>query len=55
MSLNNIVSNNLLFLYFHYAEMRRKLWPKAPAKEGALGQLSKNFQVYTYKFFSKTK
>ena len=26
--------------------MRRKLWPKAPAKEGALGQISKNFQVY---------
>ena len=26
--------------------MRRKLWPKAPAKEDALGQMSKNFQVY---------
>ena len=26
--------------------MRRKLWPKAPAKEGALGQMSKNFQIY---------
>ena len=26
--------------------MRRKLWPKAPAKEGALDQMSKNFQVY---------
>ena len=26
--------------------MRRKLWPKAPAKEGTLGQMSKNFQVY---------
>ena len=26
--------------------MRRKLWPKAPTKEGALGQMSKNFQVY---------
>ena len=26
--------------------MRRKLWPKIPAKEGDLGQLSKNFQVY---------
>ena len=26
--------------------MRRKLRPKAPAKEGALGQMSKNFQVY---------
>ena len=35
MNLNNIVSNNLLFLP----------WPKAAAKEGALGQMSKNFQV----------
>ena len=26
--------------------MRRKLWPKAPAKEGALGQMSKKFQFY---------
>ena len=26
--------------------MRRKLRPKAPAKEGALGQMSKNFQAY---------
>ena len=26
--------------------MRRKLWSKAPVKEGALGQMSKNFQVY---------
>ena len=26
--------------------MRRKLWPKEPAKEGALGQMSKIFQVY---------
>ena len=26
--------------------MRRKLWPKAPAKEGALGQMLTNFQVY---------
>ena len=26
--------------------MRRKLWPKAPAREGLLGQMSKNFQVY---------
>ena len=25
--------------------MRRKLWPKAPAEEGALGQISKNVQV----------
>ena len=34
------------FFRFYYAEMRRKLWLKAPAKEGALGQMSKNFQVY---------
>ena len=26
--------------------MRTKLWPKAPAKEGALGQISKNLPVY---------
>ena len=26
--------------------MRRKLWLKAPAKERALGQMSKNFQVH---------
>ena len=26
--------------------MHKKLWPKAPAKEGTLGQISKNFQVY---------
>ena len=26
--------------------MRKKLWPKARAKEGALGQMSKDFQVY---------
>ena len=26
--------------------MRRKLWPEAPAKEGALGQMSKKFLVY---------
>ena len=26
--------------------MRRKLWPKAPTKEGALGQMSKKSQVY---------
>ena len=31
---------------FYYAEIRRKLWPKALVKEGALGQMSKNFQVY---------
>ena len=34
------------FFHFYYAEMRRKLWPKAPVNEGALGQISKNFQVY---------
>ena len=34
------------FFYFYHAEMRRKLWPKAPAKEGALCQMSKNFKVY---------
>ena len=35
--------------------MRRKLWPKAPAKEGALGQMSKKFQVYfiNINFFNK--
>ena len=35
--------------------MRRKLWPKAPAKEGALGQISINFQVYfiLINFFKK--
>ena len=26
--------------------MRRKLWPKAPATKGTLGQIWKNFQVY---------
>ena len=44
-SLKNIVSNNNFF-HFYYAEIRRKLWPKAPDKEGALGQMSKNVQVY---------
>ena len=34
------------FFHFYYAGMRRKLWPKAPAKDNALGQMSKNFQVY---------
>ena len=28
-----------------YAEMRIRLWLKELAKEGALGQISKNFQV----------
>ena len=26
--------------------MHSKLWPKSPAKEGTLGQMSTNFQVY---------
>ena len=34
------------FFRFYYAEMCRKLWPKAPAGEGALGQMSKKFPVY---------
>ena len=36
--------------------MRRKLWPKAPTKEGALGEISKKFQVYFIHiiFFNKT-
>ena len=35
--------------------MRRKLWPKAPAKEDALSQMSKKFQVYFIRinFFKK--
>ena len=35
--------------------MRRKLWSKALAKEGALGQMSKNFQIYFIRmnFFKK--
>ena len=43
------------FWRFYYAEMGRKLWPKAPAKDGALGQMSKNFQVYIMhiNFFKK--
>ena len=45
-SLNNIVSNNVSFLRFYYAKMRKKLWAKAPVEEGALSQMSKNFQVY---------
>ena len=43
------------FFRFYYAEMRRKLWPKAPAKESVSGQMSKNVQVYTYKFVQETK
>ena len=34
------------FSRFYNAEMHRKLWPKAPAREGALGQMSRNFYVY---------
>ena len=35
--------------------MRRKLWPKAPTREGALGQMTKNFHVYLINiiFFKK--
>ena len=35
--------------------MRRKFWPKAPAEEGALGLMTKNFQVYfiPINFFKK--
>ena len=35
--------------------MRKKLWLKAPAKEGALGEMSKNFQVHFIRinFFKK--
>ena len=35
--------------------MNRKLWPEAPVKKGALGQMSKNFQVYFIRiiFFKK--
>ena len=53
-SLNNIVLTNFSFR-FYYAEMRRKLWPKAPAKEGALDQMSTKFQVYFIRinFFTK--
>ena len=45
------ISYFLYFFRFYYAEMRGKLWPKAPAKKGVLGEMSKKFQVYTYKFF----
>ena len=31
------------FFRFYYAEMRRKLQPEAPAKESALGQMTKIF------------
>ena len=49
------MSNNLSFSWFCYVEVRKKLWPKAPDKEGALGQVSKNFQVYSIdrNFFKK--
>ena len=37
--------------------MRRKLWLKALTKEGALGQMSKKFQIYFMHliFFYETK
>ena len=31
------------FFLFYVTEMYRKLWPKAPAKDGALSQMSKIF------------
>ena len=34
------------FFRFDYAEMRKKLWPNAFTKEGALGQTSKNLKIY---------
>ena len=46
LSMNNIVSKKLHCFRFDYTEMRRKLCPKAPVKEGSLGQISKNFQLY---------
>ena len=33
--------------------MRRKMWPKAPSLAGALGQMSKNFQVIHINFSKK--
>ena len=46
-NLNNIVSNSLSFLtFFMMMKYIKKLWPKAPAKEDALDQISKNFLVY---------
>ena len=43
------------FFLVYDAEMHRKLWPEAPAKEGALGQMSKKFLslLYMYTFFEK--
>ena len=43
------------FFRFYYAESRKKLRPKAPAKKGAFGQVSNNVQVYSIdiKFFKK--
>ena len=34
------------FFRFYYAEIRRELRPKVPAKEGAMDQMSKNSQLY---------
>ena len=45
-SLTTLCRKIFHFFCFYYAEMRRKLWPKAPAQEDALGQMSKKFQVY---------
>ena len=57
-SLNNIVSNNLSFLPFLLCWNTQKIvaqGPRPKAKEGALGQMSKNFQVYfiCINFFEK--
>ena len=42
------------FFHFYYAEIHKKLWPKAPSLSGALGQMSKNVQVYfIHKHFFK--
>ena len=43
------------FLRIYFGEMRRKLWLKAPAKEGALGQMSKNFQFYFIHIFLRNQ
>ena len=40
---------HILFFYAKLGtdvEIHRILWPKAPAKDGALDQMSRNFQVY---------
>ena len=40
------------FLHFYYAEMLRKLWPKAPAKESQMATKISSL-LYTYKLFKK--